>query len=230
MRAASTQESERDSLNLSKLQCDTIAHYNITAHARFICCVFLLQRLTVSASLQFLKSCLSLCLSVSAPVSEASPYEIIRSQELNALLGPKGSPHAVDLLCDLHNTTANMGLCLITYSDHDWIVLHICKHLQARTNQRSSLAWLMYLMVKHIYVSMCVFREKWPPLLSDTFTLIFLSMKPILWIRWGNTDLVRHFIQKSLSIHSPNNANWLLYQHLSSITYRQKWVCRFSYF
>ncbi len=138
-----------------------------------------------------LKSCLSFCLSVSAPVSEASPYEMIRSQELNALLGPKGSAHAVDLLCDLHNTTANMGLCLITYSDRDWIILHICKHLQARTNQRSSLAWLMYLMVKHIYVSMCVFREKWPPLLSDTFTLIFLSMKPILWIRWGSTDLVR---------------------------------------
>uniref|UniRef100_A0A8C1N8W1 N-acyl-aromatic-L-amino acid amidohydrolase n=1 Tax=Cyprinus carpio TaxID=7962 RepID=A0A8C1N8W1_CYPCA len=71
---------------------------------------------------------------LSAPVSETSPYEMIRSQELNALLGPKGSAQAVDLLCDLHNTTANTGLCLITYSDCDWICLHICKHLQARTN------------------------------------------------------------------------------------------------
>uniref|UniRef100_A0A671MS75 N-acyl-aromatic-L-amino acid amidohydrolase n=1 Tax=Sinocyclocheilus anshuiensis TaxID=1608454 RepID=A0A671MS75_9TELE len=67
---------------------------------------------------------------LSAPVSETSPYEMIRSQELNALLGPKASAQAVDLLCDLHNTTANTGLCLITYSDHDWICLHICKHLQ----------------------------------------------------------------------------------------------------
>uniref|UniRef100_A0A8C2GYX7 N-acyl-aromatic-L-amino acid amidohydrolase n=1 Tax=Cyprinus carpio TaxID=7962 RepID=A0A8C2GYX7_CYPCA len=75
---------------------------------------------------------------LSAPVSETSPYEMIRSQELNALLGPKGSAQAVDLLCDLHNTTANTGLCLITYSDCDWICLHICKHLQARTNTSSA--------------------------------------------------------------------------------------------
>ncbi|ROJ42274.1 N-acyl-aromatic-L-amino acid amidohydrolase (carboxylate-forming) B [Anabarilius grahami] len=52
--------------------------------------------------------------SACAPVSEDTPYEMIRSQELNALLGPKGSAQAVDLLCDLHNTTANTGLCLIT--------------------------------------------------------------------------------------------------------------------
>uniref|UniRef100_A0A672MA98 N-acyl-aromatic-L-amino acid amidohydrolase n=1 Tax=Sinocyclocheilus grahami TaxID=75366 RepID=A0A672MA98_SINGR len=68
---------------------------------------------------------------LSAPVSETSPYEMIRSQELNALLGAQRS---VDLLCDLHNTTANTGLCLITYSDRDWICLHICKHLS--TNRR----------------------------------------------------------------------------------------------
>ncbi|XP_076866669.1 N-acyl-aromatic-L-amino acid amidohydrolase (carboxylate-forming) B-like isoform X2 [Brachyhypopomus gauderio] len=67
---------------------------------------------------------------LSAPVTERTPYEIIRSQELNSLLGPKGSGQAVDLICDLHNTTANMGLCLITYADSDWICLHICKHLQ----------------------------------------------------------------------------------------------------
>uniref|UniRef100_A0A672M824 N-acyl-aromatic-L-amino acid amidohydrolase n=1 Tax=Sinocyclocheilus grahami TaxID=75366 RepID=A0A672M824_SINGR len=61
------------------------------------------------------------------PLPRTSPYEMIRSQELNALLGAQRS---VDLLCDLHNTTANTGLCLITYSDRDWICLHICKHLQ----------------------------------------------------------------------------------------------------
>lgn len=67
----------------------------------------------------------------SGPVSDAAPYEMIRSRELNAMLGPKGSPEAVDVVCDLHNTTANMGLCLITYSDHDWICMHIFRHLQA---------------------------------------------------------------------------------------------------
>ncbi|XP_036407452.1 N-acyl-aromatic-L-amino acid amidohydrolase (carboxylate-forming) B-like [Megalops cyprinoides] len=67
---------------------------------------------------------------LSSPISDKTPYEIVRAQELNTLLGPKGSDEAMDLICDLHNTTANMGLCLITYSDRDWICLHIYKYLQ----------------------------------------------------------------------------------------------------
>uniref|UniRef100_A0A8D3BZU8 N-acyl-aromatic-L-amino acid amidohydrolase n=1 Tax=Scophthalmus maximus TaxID=52904 RepID=A0A8D3BZU8_SCOMX len=67
---------------------------------------------------------------LNGPISDSAPYEMTRSRELNAMLGPKGSPGAVDLVCDLHNTTANMGLCLIAYSDCDWICLHIFKHLQ----------------------------------------------------------------------------------------------------
>ncbi|XP_041842514.1 N-acyl-aromatic-L-amino acid amidohydrolase (carboxylate-forming) B-like [Melanotaenia boesemani] len=63
-------------------------------------------------------------------LSDAAPYEFIRSQELNSMLGPKGTKEAVDLICDLHNTTANMGLCFIGYSDSDWICLHIFQHLQ----------------------------------------------------------------------------------------------------
>lgn len=172
-----------------------------------------LYMLCVSASLQIcghiLTCCLSFCLSVSAPVSEASPYETIRSQELNALLGPKGSPRAVDLLCDLHNTTANMGLCLITYSDRDWICLHICKHLQARTNLRSSLAWLMYFMLKHIYVQLlsvfvCFQRE--------------MASTPVRYVHFDiplneaySLDSVgKHGFGETLFIHPPNNANSLV--------------------
>ncbi|XP_014864894.1 PREDICTED: N-acyl-aromatic-L-amino acid amidohydrolase (carboxylate-forming) B-like [Poecilia mexicana] len=67
---------------------------------------------------------------LNGPASEGSPYEIFRARELNNLLGPKGSRAAVDLICDLHNTTANMGLCFIAYSDCDWVCLHIFRHLQ----------------------------------------------------------------------------------------------------
>ena len=85
--------------------------------------------------LMTLLTCLSFgTLSPSGPMSDMAPYEMIRSRELNAMLGPKGSPEAVDLVCDLHNTTANMGLCLIAYSDCDWICLHIFRHLQASQN------------------------------------------------------------------------------------------------
>ncbi|KAJ8383144.1 hypothetical protein SKAU_G00039220 [Synaphobranchus kaupii] len=67
---------------------------------------------------------------LSAPVTDKTPYEIVRSLELNSLLGPKGTDRAMDLICDLHNTTANMGLCFISDSDCDWICLHIYRHLQ----------------------------------------------------------------------------------------------------
>uniref|UniRef100_A0A8C6WSN5 N-acyl-aromatic-L-amino acid amidohydrolase n=1 Tax=Neogobius melanostomus TaxID=47308 RepID=A0A8C6WSN5_9GOBI len=67
---------------------------------------------------------------LNSPLLDIAPYEVLRSRELDALLGPKGSPYSVDLVCDLHNTTSNMGLCFIAYSDSDWISMHIFKHLK----------------------------------------------------------------------------------------------------
>ncbi|XP_013863167.1 N-acyl-aromatic-L-amino acid amidohydrolase (carboxylate-forming) B [Austrofundulus limnaeus] len=68
---------------------------------------------------------------LSAPITDSTPYEMRRAQELNAQLGPKGSEKAVDLLIDLHNTTANMGLCLI-FDSLDWLTLHIYKYIQSK--------------------------------------------------------------------------------------------------
>ncbi|KAF7666258.1 hypothetical protein LDENG_00112850 [Lucifuga dentata] len=68
---------------------------------------------------------------LSAPITDSTPYELRRAQELNAQLGPIGSQEAMDLVCDLHNTTSNMGLCLIFYS-LDWISLHIYKYIQSK--------------------------------------------------------------------------------------------------
>ncbi|XP_019955880.1 N-acyl-aromatic-L-amino acid amidohydrolase (carboxylate-forming) B-like [Paralichthys olivaceus] len=68
---------------------------------------------------------------LSSPITDSSPYEVRRAQELNAQLGPKGSDKAVDLLCDLHNTTSNMGLCIIC-SSIDLLSLHIYKYLQSK--------------------------------------------------------------------------------------------------
>ena len=65
----------------------------------------------------------------SAPRTATTPYEVTRAQEVNGLLGPKGSEKAVDLICDLHNTTANMGLCILAHVS-DWVGLHLFKYLQ----------------------------------------------------------------------------------------------------
>lgn len=67
--------------------------------------------------------------SSSAPITDSTSYELRRAHELNTQLGPKGSESAVDLLLDLHNTTANMGLSFIFYTI-DWITLHIYKYIQ----------------------------------------------------------------------------------------------------
>ncbi|XP_059179742.1 N-acyl-aromatic-L-amino acid amidohydrolase (carboxylate-forming) B-like [Centropristis striata] len=88
----------------------------------------------VEACMRYIDTDLNRCFTdalLSAPVTDSTPYELRRAQELNAQLGPKGSNEAVDLLFDLHNTTANMGMCLIFYS-LDWLTLHIYKYIQSK--------------------------------------------------------------------------------------------------
>lgn len=68
---------------------------------------------------------------LSTPITDSSPFELRRAQELNNQLGPKGSDEAVDVLCDIHNTTSNMGMCLIFYS-MDPVTLHIYKYIQTK--------------------------------------------------------------------------------------------------
>ncbi|MCQ2062157.1 MAG: aspartoacylase [Fibrobacter sp.] len=50
------------------------------------------------------------CLDVAV---EPQQYEFRRARELNRIYGPKGPDTRTDLLLDIHNTGANMGLCLI---------------------------------------------------------------------------------------------------------------------
>lgn len=42
-----------------------------------------------------------------------SAYEIRRAKELDERFGPKGPHSRTDLIIDIHNTTSNMGICLI---------------------------------------------------------------------------------------------------------------------
>lgn len=88
----------------------------------------------IDACTRYVETDLNRCFTsslLSSPITDSTPYELRRAQELNAELGPKGSDAAVDLLIDLHNTTSNMGLTLIFYSI-DWLTLHISKYIQAK--------------------------------------------------------------------------------------------------
>lgn len=53
-----------------------------------------------------------------------------RARELNQLLGPKASGQAFDFILDLHNTTANVGTCLVLDAAHNVFAMHLCHHLQ----------------------------------------------------------------------------------------------------
>lgn len=87
---------------------------------------------------------------LSSPITDSTPYEVRRAQEINSLLGPKESQEAVDLLCDLHNTTANMGMCLIFYS-LDWLTLHIYKYIQSKMTSAPVRAMLLSLPKSEAY-------------------------------------------------------------------------------
>ncbi|XP_017712738.1 N-acyl-aromatic-L-amino acid amidohydrolase (carboxylate-forming) isoform X2 [Rhinopithecus roxellana] len=70
------------------------------------------------------------------------PYEVTRARELNQLLGPKASGRAFDFVLDLHNTTANMGTCLIAKSSHEVFAMHLCHHLQLQYPELSCQVFL----------------------------------------------------------------------------------------
>ncbi len=46
-------------------------------------------------------------------LASSDVYEIRRAKELDARFGPKGPDTRTDLIIDVHNTTSNMGICLI---------------------------------------------------------------------------------------------------------------------
>nr|3NFZ_A Chain A, Aspartoacylase-2 [Mus musculus]3NH5_A Chain A, Aspartoacylase-2 [Mus musculus]3NH8_A Chain A, Aspartoacylase-2 [Mus musculus] len=83
------------------------------------CCRYLDRDLNRSCTLTFLGS----------TATPDDPYEVKRARELNQLLGPKGTGQAFDFTLDLHNTTANTGVCLISESNISFN-LHLCHYLQ----------------------------------------------------------------------------------------------------
>ncbi|KAG8434861.1 hypothetical protein GDO86_012995 [Hymenochirus boettgeri] len=62
--------------------------------------------------------------------SQNELYEETRAKEINQTFGPRGSSNAFDLMIDLHNTTSNMGVCLILSSWKNYLEMHICHYIQ----------------------------------------------------------------------------------------------------
>ncbi|XP_029141267.1 N-acyl-aromatic-L-amino acid amidohydrolase (carboxylate-forming) [Protobothrops mucrosquamatus] len=68
--------------------------------------------------------------------SDSDLYEIQRAQEINQIFGPKGSSQAYDFMLDLHNTTANMGSCLLLKSEFSLLSIHMCNYIQKHCRVR----------------------------------------------------------------------------------------------
>ncbi|XP_067864447.1 aspartoacylase [Heptranchias perlo] len=67
---------------------------------------------------------------LSMPQSDSMPYEVKMAQEINRLFGPKDSANAFDLALDLHNTTSNMGNCLIMKSSKDDFTIQMIHYIK----------------------------------------------------------------------------------------------------
>lgn len=72
--------------------------------------------------------------SPSSPDSQDEPYEVKRAREINRVFGPRGSLNAYDVILDLHNTTSNMGNCLIISEIHRHLELHACRYIQVNAH------------------------------------------------------------------------------------------------
>lgn len=79
------------------------------------------------------------------------PYEVTRARELNQLLGPKASGQAFDFILDLHNTTANMGTCLIAEGTHNVFAMHLCHYLQLQSPEPPCRVFLYQLPGEETY-------------------------------------------------------------------------------
>ncbi|XP_071986481.1 N-acyl-aromatic-L-amino acid amidohydrolase (carboxylate-forming) isoform X2 [Engystomops pustulosus] len=62
--------------------------------------------------------------------SQDEPYEVKRAREINQVFGPRGSINAYDVILDLHNSTSNMGACLIVSEAQRPLEMHACRYIQ----------------------------------------------------------------------------------------------------
>lgn len=83
----------------------------------------------IEAVQRYVEKDLNRCFST-ADLSQTTPstYEIQLAQEINRQIGPKGPQSQTDLIVDIHNTTANMGISLII-GEMDPYIYCLCQHL-----------------------------------------------------------------------------------------------------
>ncbi|KAM9324947.1 N-acyl-aromatic-L-amino acid amidohydrolase (carboxylate-forming) [Gastrophryne carolinensis] len=77
-----------------------------------------------------------------SPESPNDPYEVSRAKEINKMFGPKGSANAYDLMLDMHNTTSNMGVCLIVDEVRKQLGMHACHYIQTHLPEYNAKIYL----------------------------------------------------------------------------------------
>jgi len=77
---------------------------------------FLANPAAAAACRRYVECDLNRCFSLDNLNGKNAGLENLRAREINAMLGYKGAETAPDLILDIHNTTANMGVALILSS------------------------------------------------------------------------------------------------------------------
>ncbi|XP_077177011.1 N-acyl-aromatic-L-amino acid amidohydrolase (carboxylate-forming) [Paroedura picta] len=76
---------------------------------------------------------------------DSESYEVRRAWEVNQIFGPKSSSQAYDFMFDFHNTTSNMGTCLIVDSEESLLSMHMCNYIQKHYTRSSCPIYLYQL-------------------------------------------------------------------------------------
>lgn len=83
--------------------------------------------------------------------SQDDPYEAKRAREIDRVFGPRGSLNAYDVILDLHNTTSNMGVCLIISEAHRHLELQACRYIQTHLPNFNPRIYLYVLTGSELY-------------------------------------------------------------------------------
>ncbi|MEM9255274.1 MAG: aspartoacylase [Pseudomonadota bacterium] len=91
----------------------------------------LANELAIKENCRYLDQDLNRCFSNALLEHESTNREQARAHEINRLIGPKGSDSKTDWIIDLHTTTANMGVTLVSHQ-HDSQALDMAFYIQQR--------------------------------------------------------------------------------------------------
>jgi aspartoacylase len=142
-----------------------------------------------------------------------SSYEDLRAKTIHQILGPKGQP-VVDLILDLHSTTANMGMTVILSSHHPFN-LRLAAYLSQLDPSIKFFSWAQSSQDSSLLRSLCDLGcaiEVGPVAQGVLQAAIFQQTETLVY-------RILDYLEKINHGQIPDYSSFTLYQFISAIDY-----------